>query len=172
MWNTVPVGLRNKLDCSKPQKFVVWESLFPDSCYPVPTISHSSKLWPLTKVVHWEKIKLYVGDPDVHLMSGEERDSFALSCAWRYAAAVPDNALRNFLWVRGAEKGKGKVYSVDEDGCFRSSGPSPFRFQKEQRKMLVEHIQNRYTAVLLPVLNRWPDILVGCFIKQANKIIS
>lgn len=67
-------------------------------------------------------------------------------------AAVPDNAKRNFLLT----KNDGKVYSVDEDGCFRASGPSAFTFQ--HRDVLAAHVGKRFD-VLKPILEGWAGII-------------
>lgn len=74
-----------------------------------------------------------------------------------YVAAVPDNAKRNFLWI----KKDGKVYSVDEDGCFRASGPSVFSFQ--HKSVLAAHVSKRFDDVLKPILQGWAGIFIWLF---------
>lgn len=57
LFGKTPLGRRNKLDRSKIHPFIICDVLFDHTADNIPYRIHSSKLWPETKVVDFEKIK-------------------------------------------------------------------------------------------------------------------
>ena len=97
-WVNVPLGSRNTVKKDEPQLFIIWKSLIPHNVWPIPSKTVKSKLWPETAVVDFPALSSHIGVPNAPKMGDIELKCFVLSCAWRYVAAIPDNAERNFLW--------------------------------------------------------------------------
>eukprot|EP01113_Clastostelium_recurvatum_P043183 TRINITY_DN7099_c0_g1_i4.p1 TRINITY_DN7099_c0_g1~~TRINITY_DN7099_c0_g1_i4.p1 ORF type:complete len:492 (-),score=67.50 TRINITY_DN7099_c0_g1_i4:103-1578(-) len=150
----VGVGCRNKVARDTPQTFLVWDSLVPVDLWPLPQHNRSSKLWPDTPVVDWKALGDVVGTPDPSVMDGASLDAFILACVWRYAAAVPDNALRNFVWVRAT----GLVYSIDEDNMLTKDAPSAFRFGADVRGPVQARIRDNFKELRV-ILQEWIPVM-------------
>jgi len=92
-----------------------------------------------------------VSPPEVPEMPADALDAYILACAWRYVAAIPDNAERNFIW----RKSDHSVFSLDEDNSFRETGPSAFRLAKVNKEILQARVNKSFEKVLKPALESW-----------------
>jgi len=103
-----PLGARNKLDCSKPAYFILFESLLGNvtnkESFPIKI--HSSKVWPETEVVEWDKINFHY---KYALSSEQQQIDYIQALLFRYVLGIPDLADRNFLMIGD------QTISIDED---------------------------------------------------------
>jgi hypothetical protein len=104
-----PLGLRNRIDRSRPHPFIVCDALFDEE--QIPARIHSSKLWPPTELVDFDQItsfshfdfkKMKKDDYKMHLI-------LVKTLLFRYVFGLGDIAPRNFI-VKGDQ-----FYSIDED---------------------------------------------------------
>jgi hypothetical protein len=86
--------------------------------------------------------------------------NFVIACLWRYVAAVPDNAERNFLW----EKSTKNIYSLDEDAPFRETGPSPFKYSNVKNEEILKFV-SEYIKDILKTMKEWIPVF-----EQASKL--
>jgi hypothetical protein len=100
----IPLGARNKLDRSKPAYFILFDSLF--DTFPLPTKIHSSKVWPDTEVVDWDKFKFHY---EYALSTEQQQIDYIQALIFRYVLGISDVANRNFLMVDD------RTISIDED---------------------------------------------------------
>ena len=147
----VPLGSRNSVDRSVPQQFLLWRSLLPAQLHPLPVRTVSSIKWPNTEVLDWEALRDVGGLPDPLAMSPAALDRMLLACCWRHVAGIPDQALRNLVWLRATDE----VFSVDEENAFRAQGPAPFRYRQEHRLALQARAAAAHEAFLGPTLSAW-----------------
>lgn len=101
----VPLGVRNRVDRTRPAPFLVSASLVDAAALRVKT--HSSKLWPPTAVADWTARPLHLHWDALTPLG--KRDYVAALLA-RYAFGISDLADRNFLVAQS-----GRVVSVDEE---------------------------------------------------------
>jgi hypothetical protein len=100
-----PLGARNTIDRNKPAYFAIWDSVVREE--DLITKTHSSKLWPETTIVDWDKVVLHVDYKKD--MTQREISGYVKSLLFRYVRGVSDLADRNFLLVDG------EVVSIDEE---------------------------------------------------------
>lgn len=98
----VPLGVRNRIDRSVPAFFVIFDSMIQTFT----TKMHSSKVWPETEVVQWDKVKFHY---DYETATEQEKRDYVYALLFRYVLGVPDLADRNFLVVNG------RTISIDEE---------------------------------------------------------
>jgi hypothetical protein len=98
----VPLGIRNRIDRSVPAFFVIFDSMIQTFT----TKMHSSKVWPQTEVVQWDKVKFHY---DYETATEQEQRDYVYALLFRYVLGVPDLADRNFLVVNG------RTISIDEE---------------------------------------------------------
>jgi len=98
----VPLGVRNRIDRSIPAFFVIFDSMIETFT----TKMHSSKVWPQTEVVQWDKVKFHY---DYATATEQEQKDYVYALLFRYVLGVPDLADRNFLVVNG------RTISIDEE---------------------------------------------------------
>lgn len=122
----IPLGIRNTVDRSKPVLFVVFDSVIQEN--DIYKKTHSSKLWPETQVVDWDKVPLHV---DYKKLSFKKFVDYVRTIIFRYVRGISDYADRNFLVVGD------RVISVDEDIEERD-----VNIYKELRKNKAEYIYN------------------------------
>ncbi len=109
---TTPLGVRQKLDKSKAYPFLVFTDLcgFMSRDEQIPIKTKSSKMWPETEVVDWNKV-------DVSEVCKEDlKDDtickeYILALLFKYIFGINDIANRNFMVNRQTKN----VYGVDED---------------------------------------------------------
>jgi hypothetical protein len=103
----IPLGARNNIDRKKPSYFIIFDSVLEEEKIKIKI--HSSKLWPETEVVDWDK----VGNIHFEYKSGDRTDKemkdYVQAILFRYMRGISDLADRNFLIV------KNRVISIDED---------------------------------------------------------
>ena len=102
----VPLGARNRIDRSQPAYFLVFDSVIQEQ--ELEKKFHSSKVWPSTEVVDWDKLPLhfdYQGRP----LTEQEWKDYIHALLFRYLLGISDLADRNFLMRSG------RVISIDED---------------------------------------------------------
>jgi hypothetical protein len=154
-WESVPLGARNTFtveEKKKPQLFIIWKSIFPHGAWPIPSRIVESKLWPKTAVVDFTALTKHAAVPDVTAMKPKSLTNWVVACMWRYVAAIPDNAERNFLLVSS-----GNIYSLDEDAPFRETGPSPFKYKKEKNDAVIKHISS-HSDEILSLVSKWASV--------------
>ena len=149
----IPLGKRNSVNRKEEHPFLISKSLISEELL-VHRKMHSSKLWPPTEIVDWEKVPLHFS---VYEITDQEKKDYIEALLCRYLFGISDLADRNFLMVNG------RVISVDEE--YRDHVVD---FQKELRK-------NRCSMVYLWVdemysylgVSNWtiPDELKTCEVR-------
>jgi hypothetical protein len=102
----IPLGSRNSIDRTKASWFIVYDSLINEDDIRIKI--HSSKMWPETRVVDWDKIPFHFEYKSGKRTSQEIID-YTQAILFRYIRGISDYADRNFLLY------KGRVLSIDED---------------------------------------------------------
>ena len=104
----VPLGARNTIDRSKRAYFILFESLIGNvtnkESFPIKL--HSSKVWPETEVVEWDKIHFHY---KYALSSEQQQIDYIQALLFRYVLGIPDLADCNFLMIGD------QTISIDED---------------------------------------------------------
>ena len=101
-----PLGARNSVDRTMPSNFLVFDSYIKED--EICTKLHSSKLWPETEVVDWDKIPFHF-DYKIRPLSEQEYVDYIHAVLFRYLLGISDYADRNFVMKDG------RVISIDED---------------------------------------------------------
>jgi hypothetical protein len=101
-----PLGIRNSLDRTVKAYFIVFDSVIFEE--QIKTRKHSSKIWPETEVVDWEKIPLHFDYKGRELLEQEMID-YVHNILYRYLLGISDLADRNFLMISG------RIISIDEE---------------------------------------------------------
>jgi hypothetical protein len=122
----IPLGFRNTIDRTKPAWFIIFDSVIPED--KIQKKIHSSKLWPETQVVDWDKIPLHF-EYKSGVRTEKEMTDYVRSIFFRYIRGVSDFADRNFLLADG------RVISIDEDIEERD-----VNMYKELRKNKAEYV--------------------------------
>jgi DNA-directed RNA polymerase subunit H len=102
----VPLGARNMVDRSQPANFLVFDSYIEEA--EIRTKMHSSKAWPETEVVDWDKIPFHF-DYKKRPLTEQEYIDYIHAVLFRYLLGISDYADRNFVMKDG------RVISIDED---------------------------------------------------------
>lgn len=102
----IPLSARNKVKRSEPSYFLVFDSVIDPS--EIQTKYHSSKLWPSTEVVDWDKLALHF-DYQSRPLTEQEWKDYVHSLLFRYVFGISDLADRNFIMKNG------RVISIDEN---------------------------------------------------------
>ena len=139
------VSLRNKLDCTEPQAFLIFASLVRGD---IPTKLVSSKMWPETEVVDWEEVEGLTVLRGLGGLNEETQESFILNILFRIVVGVPDVAWRNFL----IEEEIGMI-AVDEEAVGKKI--SLRQLGKEGYKLIDEAVGQHDVR---KVLRRWKHI--------------
>lgn len=101
-----PLGARNSVDRTMPSNFLVFDSYIAEE--EICTKMHSSKLWPETEVVDWDKIPFHF-DYKARPLTEQEYVDYIHAVLFRYLLGISDYADRNFVMKDG------RVISIDED---------------------------------------------------------
>lgn len=155
-----PLGFRTSIAPDAAYSFLVCSDLIVSAeeseDAPIPTRTHSSKLWPPTRVVDFDALARR-GDLCVALPSDLPSDAlrqFVLALCFRRIFRVPDCAARNFVYVPAS----GRVYSVDEDSTVLGRGDPPAGDKlvpnATQRLVVLSYIQ-QHTEDLIGQLKSW-----------------
>ncbi len=102
----IPLGIRNTVDRTQKAYFVIFDSVVFEE--QIAKKKHSSKVWPETEVVDWDKIPLHFDYKERELLEQEMID-YVHNILFRYLFGISDLADRNFLMVGG------RVISIDEE---------------------------------------------------------
>lgn len=102
----VPLGIRNKVDRTSKAHFIIFDSVIFEE--QLVKKKHSSKIWPETEVVDWDKIPLHF-DYKTRELTEQEMIDYVHNLLYRYLFGISDLADRNFLMVSG------RVISIDEE---------------------------------------------------------
>jgi hypothetical protein len=102
----VSLGIRNSIDRTLKAHFLIFDSVIHEE--EIVTKKHSSKVWPETDVVDWEKIPLHFNYKARELLEQEMID-YIHNILYRYLCGISDLADRNFLMVSK------RVISIDEE---------------------------------------------------------
>lgn len=135
-----PLGLRNSIASLKHAPFLIMDSVIPTDVH-IDVKKHSSKRWPVTDVVDWDKLVIYRWKPM------EETDtaklvSWVISVLCRYVHKIPDFADRNFM--------------VDTDNCVVSLDEDA---QPSDNINLMTELKKKRCELACRVINKhWPEI--------------
>lgn len=143
MWDKTPLGVRNSIDVTKPCWFLVFDSLLDEN---VEQKTHSSKLWPETQVVDFNKYKLHMSVED--LDNEKIMKNYVVCLLFRYVFGITDLADRNFIVLKN-----GHVCSIDEDLLGRDVS-----FRTELRKNKANLVQiwlEKNYHVVFDIVNKW-----------------
>jgi hypothetical protein len=150
-----PLGTRTRISEKTQYYFLVFDDICKD--YELPGKMVSSKVWPETEVVDWDKIRgcRYI---DIY------KDKWLVQGLFRYVAGITDSCRRNFLTCNG------KVYSVDTEGYNRSKNS----YKGEMKKMIDEFLMTKKAK---KILEDWFDIIEGMkryvwFAERIEKILK
>lgn len=102
----VPLGARNMVDRSQPSNFLIFDSYIKEA--EIRTKMHSSKAWPETEVVDWNKIPFHF-DYKKRPLTEQEYIDYIHAVLFRYLLGISDYADRNVVMKDG------RVISIDED---------------------------------------------------------
>ena len=108
LFGKTPLGLRNRLDREKSYPFIVCDTLFDHTPNNIPIRLHSSKLWPVTELVDFDKVK-GMQHLNMELINDEQMTQLIETFIFRYVFGLGDLAPRNFIIS------KHQIYSIDED---------------------------------------------------------
>ena len=103
----IPLGARNNIKRNKDAWFIIFDSILDESR--IKTKIHSSKLWPDTVVVDWDKVSGIHFEYKSGKRTYREIKDYVEAILYRYMRGISDLADRNFLMVDG------RVISIDED---------------------------------------------------------
>lgn len=140
----IPLGFRNTIDRSKPAFFVVFDSVVPEQ--KLKKKIHSSKVWPETEVVDWDKIPLHF-EYKSGMRTNKEMFDYVKAILFRYIRGISDFADRNFLLVDG------RVISIDEDIELRD-----VNIYKELRKNKADYVNKwlkKNENLVLEEVRKW-----------------
>ena len=105
-----PMGLRTRLSRDQPRPFLVSNVLFDHTPENLPVKQKSSKKWPETQVVDWDRVNGMTNVSKDALQSDDElMMAYVSSIIFRFLVGAGDFADRNFIVKHG------KIYSIDED---------------------------------------------------------
>jgi hypothetical protein len=102
----IPLGIRNKVDRTKKAYFLIFDSVIFEE--QIVKKKHSSKVWPETEIIDWDKIPLHF-DYKSRTLTEQEMIDYVHNILYRYFFGISDLADRNFLMVGG------RVISIDEE---------------------------------------------------------
>jgi hypothetical protein len=125
----IPLGARNNIDRKNPAWFIIFDSVIKESQIKIKV--HSSKLWPETKVVDWDKVSGIHFEYKSGNRTDKEIKDYVEAILYRYMRGISDLADRNFLMVNS------RVISIDED-----IEGHPVKIFTELRKNKSEFIYN------------------------------
>lgn len=109
LFGKTPLGRRNSLDQTKEYPFITSDVLFDDKADEIPYRLHSSKLWPETRLVDFDRIKGMKHLDESQLKNKETLNEYVRTIIFRYVMGLGDLAPRNFIIKNN------RVYSIDED---------------------------------------------------------
>lgn len=109
----IPLGIRNTIDRTTMAYFIIFDSVIFEE--QIVKKLHSSKVWPETEVVDWEKIPLHF-DYKTRKLTEQEMIDYVHNLLYRYLFGISDLSDRNFLMVSG------RVISIDEESKDRLNG--------------------------------------------------
>lgn len=158
---TSPLSQRNYCDKDKAYAFLVSENLCKEE---IITKMHSSKLWPETEVVDWERMK---SSKPFNAMKVDEDifKDYVRHLLFRKIIRVGDIADRNFLLI---DK---DLYSVDEDAPPKEDKTlEVYRHISKQRAEKVKKYIQKNKGFFIDLLNRWKEILKDQDIKYLERL--
>lgn len=123
----IPLGIRNSIDRTTTSYFVIFDSVIFEE--QIVKKIHSSKVWPETEVVDWEKIPIHF-DYKTRKLTEQEMIDYVHNILYRYLFGISDLADRNFLMVGG------RVISIDEEVKDRLDG---LTYELRKNKCLFIH---------------------------------
>lgn len=158
---TSPLSQRNYCDKDKAYAFLVSDNLCKEE---IITKMHSSKLWPETEVVDWEKMKSCKPFNAMKVKEGIFRD-YVRHLLFRKIIRVGDIADRNFLLVEE------ELYSVDEDAPPKEDKTlEVYRHISKQRAEKVKKYIQKNKQFFVNLLNGWKDNLKDNYLERLHKI--
>lgn len=145
-----PLGDRKRIkDRTKCYPFLVSDCIVsPDE--EIPRMMHSSKLWPATEVVDWEKVKtLRFANVEILRKNPAIMDQFALAVLFRYVIGIGDAATRNFLITAD-----NVLFSIDDESWM--SDKSQLALLKRARcEMMHSWVKANYKTKVMCRVAEW-----------------
>lgn len=134
MFTSTPLGFRASVTPDTGYYFIVMRDLFNEDTYS--TEIKSSKLWPETRVVNYQKLfdensEYGFGTPST--MNDTALFSMLLQLGIRYVFQIGDFAYRNFIRIGD------QVWNLDTEGVGVSG---TVRFSKQEKDILVKFLKN------------------------------
>jgi len=142
------LGVRNRLDKKEKHPFLVMEDLANFS-KKIPVMYKESKMWPVTKLVNWDKVEGCHPVQDPNLDDEEIMSGYILAILWRFIIGIGDTCIRNIL-VQPSTK---RVFSVDEEEIDKEF---LFKGTKERKNKVVKWVDNNYGQVK-KYLDEWRE---------------
>jgi hypothetical protein len=144
----VALGIRNTIDRTVKANFLIFDSVvFEDQ---IVKKKHSSKVWPETEVVDWEKIPLHF-DYKARKLLEQEMIDYVHNLLFRYLFGISDLADRNFLMVNG------QVISIDEEIEGKLNGLN-YELKKNKCIFIQNWLKDNYEKLNV---NKWFLIKTG-----------
>jgi hypothetical protein len=128
----VPLGIRNSIDRTLKAHFLIFDSVVHEE--EIVTKKHSSKVWPETDVVDWEKIPLHFNYKG---RSEQEMIDYVHNILYRYICGISDLADRNFLMVSK------RVISIDEETEDKMDGVY-YELRRNKSEYIFDWLENNY----------------------------
>jgi hypothetical protein len=130
----VPLGIRNSIDRTLKAHFLIFDSVIHEE--EIVTKKHSSKVWPETDIIDWEKIPLHFTYKGRELLENEMID-YVHNILYRYLCGISDLADRNFLMVSK------RVISIDEETEDKMNGVY-YELRKNKSEYIFDWLENNY----------------------------
>ena len=172
MWDTVSLGIRNSINATIPQFFVIMDDIMNLDEYPMTT--KNSKVWKNEPVVDWDKLfsentLLGIGIPST--MSETACFSLLIQLAFRLALQIGDNSYRNFIRVGDI------VYNIDLEGFMGGTKIQWSAIEIERLNVILKKYNQQYRDILQSWLgpgdsyiNRWDICRLSFFHGYTEKI--
>lgn len=109
LFGKTPLGLRNRINRDEKHPFIVCDTLFDHSPDNIPIRIHSSKLWPPTELVDFDKVKGMEHLKTSLIKNDRMMSQLVETLIFRYVYGLGDLAPRNFILSNN------QIYSIDED---------------------------------------------------------
>jgi hypothetical protein len=151
-----PLSSRNNIENNKKYHFIVYDNLITDNLI---TKKHSSKLWPITEVLDFDKMEKYkftiVRNKNQTILR-----QYVIQLMFRAIVGLGDLADRNFLPIDD------KLYSLDEESL--NDDLNILKELKKEKSEIVVRIIDSYKTEFKNILICWKNILENTFYKEDN----
>lgn len=154
-----PLSIRNKAIKDKKYPFLVYENVIKEKLI---TRIHSSKLWPETEVVDYDKMKKYKFDPKN--CSKDIFRQYIIHLLFRAMLGVSDIADRNFIIVDDI------LYSVDEE-TLNDNLSIEFELRKAKYNLALDFIKDN-KDMLRKIVDSWKVKIEKSDLKLRDRVLT